>query len=127
MAVKVESTQCEHPRLMYETKVLQELKGCKFIVKLLGHGRMKSVGANFMITEFLGPTLEDIFDICGRKFSLKTTCMVWLQMLHLMKGLHERGYLHRDIKPDNFLLGYQDKSKSIFAVDFGLAKKYIDP
>lgn len=83
---------------------------------------MKSVGVNYMITEFLGPTLEDIFDICGRKFSLKSTCMVWLQMIQLMKALHERGYVHRDVKPDNFLFGYQSKSKTIFAVDFGLAK-----
>ena len=42
---------------------------------------MKSVGVNYMITEFLGPTLEDIFDICGRQFSLKTTCMVFMRML----------------------------------------------
>jgi serine/threonine protein kinase len=41
-----------------------------------------------------------------------------------MRTLHERGYLHRDIKPDNFLFGYGKKSSTLFVVDFGLAKKY---
>lgn len=77
-----------------------------------------------MITEFLGPTLEDIFDICGRQFSLKTTCMVFMQLIQIMKSLHSRDYIHRDIKPDNFLFGYGARSNLIFAVDFGLAKKY---
>lgn len=77
-----------------------------------------------MVTEFLGPTLEDIFDICGRQFSLKTTCMIFMQMIQLMKSIHGRDFIHRDIKPDNFLFGYGNRSNQIFAVDFGLAKKY---
>ena len=103
---------------------MQQLKGCKGIARHHVYGHMKSVGMFFMITEFLGPTLEDIFDICGRQFSLKTTCMLFLQMLQLVRMLHERDYLHRDIKPDNFLFGYANKSPLLFAVDFGLAKKY---
>jgi serine/threonine protein kinase len=77
-----------------------------------------------MITEFLGPTLEDIFEICGRQFSLKTTCMLFYQMIKLIRELHERDYIHWDVKPDNFLFGYVEKSNTLFAVDFGLAKKY---
>jgi len=50
--------------------------------------------------------------------------MVFIQMLQLMRQLHERNYIHRDIKPDNFLFGYNNRSNQIFAVDFGLAKKY---
>jgi casein kinase 1 len=57
---------------------MQDLKGCKGIAKYHGYGHMKSKGMVFMITEFLGPTLEDIFDICGRQFSLKTTCMLFI-------------------------------------------------
>lgn len=106
---------------------MQQLKGCKGIARHHGYGHMKSMGMFFMITEFLGPTLEDIFDICGRQFSLKTTCMLFLQMLQLVRMLHQRDYLHRDIKPDNFLFGYASKSPQLFAVDFGLAKKYKTP
>lgn len=63
-----------------------------------------------MITEFLGPTLEDIFDICGRQFSLKTTCMLFVQMIELLRSIHEHDFIHRDIKPDNFLFGYGSRS-----------------
>lgn len=45
---------------------MQKLKGCRGIAQPKAHGRLKTVGINFMVTEFLGPTLEDIFDICGR-------------------------------------------------------------
>jgi serine/threonine protein kinase len=41
-----------------------------------------------------------------------------------MRSLHERDYIHRDIKPDNFLFGYGPRSNQVYAVDFGLAKKY---
>jgi serine/threonine protein kinase len=48
--------------------------------------------------------------------------MIFIQMIQLIRILHERKYIHRDIKPDNFLFGYADKSSTIFVVDFGLAK-----
>jgi hypothetical protein len=52
--------------LIYEAKIMQRLKGCRGIAQPKAYGRIKTVGINFMVTEFLGPTLEDIFDICGR-------------------------------------------------------------
>lgn len=45
-------------------------------------------------------------------------------MIKLIRELHERDYIHWDIKPDNFLFGYVEKSNTLFVVDFGLAKKY---
>ena len=41
--------------------------------------------------------------------------------------MHEHEYLHRDIKPENFLIGSSKKVNTIYAIDFGLAKRFIDP
>ena len=50
--------------------------------------------------------------------------MIGLEMLKLIKFIHERGVLHRDIKPDNFLTGRGHNANKIYMIDFGLAKKY---
>ena len=58
-----------------------------------------------MVMDALGPSLEELFRKCGRKFSLKTVLMLADQMIQRVEYIHSRLYLHRDIKPDDFLMG----------------------
>ncbi len=74
--------------------------------------------------ELLGSSLEDIFQNQQKKFSIKTVCMIGIQILDRLEFIHNKNIIHRDIKPDNFVLGMDNKSHIIYALDFGLSKKF---
>ena len=74
--------------------------------------------------ELLGKSLEDIFQSLEKKFTLKTVCMIGIQMLDRLEFVHSKNIIHRDIKPDNFVLGLDNKNHIIYLLDFGLSKKF---
>ena len=75
--------------------------------------------------ELMGPSLADLIQFCGNKFSLKTTIMLANQLMERFEYIHSKNFIHRDIKPDNFLMGLMNKSPTLHVVDMGLAKKYF--
>uniref|UniRef100_A0AC34QTT1 Protein kinase domain-containing protein n=1 Tax=Panagrolaimus sp. JU765 TaxID=591449 RepID=A0AC34QTT1_9BILA len=123
-ACKVESTRARHPQLLYESKVYRILKGGVGIPHVLFFGQEQD--HNFLVMDLLGPSLEDLFNFCGRKFTMKTILMLVDQMIGRIEYLHVKNFIHRDIKPDNFLMGIGRHCNKCFIIDFGLAKKYRD-
>ncbi len=79
-----------------------------------------------MAFELLGPNLEDLFNYCGRKFSLKTVLMLPDQLIPRFQYIHAKGFIHRDIKPDNLLVGDGKQGNKVHVTDIGLAKDIED-
>ena len=78
-----------------------------------------------MIFEILGPSLEDLFNYCGRVFSLKTVLMLTDQIIARLQYIHSRNVIHRDIKPENFLMGMGENGNCVYATDLGLAADFL--
>ena len=74
--------------------------------------------------ELLGNSLEDLFQKQHKQFSIKTTCMLGIQMIDRIEWVHNKLIVHRDIKPDNFVMGRGDSGHIVYLLDFGLSKKY---
>ncbi|KAF7079101.1 hypothetical protein CFC21_083397 [Triticum aestivum] len=124
VAVKIENSKTNHPQLLYEAKLYNALQGGTGIANIKWCGIDGE--ENVLVIDLLGPSLEDLFVYCGRRFSLKTVLMLADQMITRIEFLHSKGYLHRDIKPDNFLMGLGRKANQVYIIDFGLAKRYRD-
>lgn len=125
VAIKLESIKAKHPQLEYEAKVYKTLAGGVGVPFVRWYGQ--ECDYNAMVIDLLGPSLEDLFNFCNRRFSLKTVLLLADQMISRVEYIHSRNFIHRDIKPDNFLMGIGKRGNQVNVIDFGLAKKYRDP
>ena len=125
VAIKLEEVKTRHPQLLYESKLYRILQGGVGIPNIHWYGVESEYNA--MVLDLLGPSLEDLLNFCSRHLSVKTTVMLADQLISRLEFFHAKNFIHRDIKPDNFLIGLGKKANQVYIIDYGLAKKYRDP
>lgn len=80
-----------------------------------------------MVIDLLDKSLDEIFEENHKKFSISTVFQIGLQIINRLEAIHRKGFVHRDIKANNFMMGRDDKQNIVYIIDFGLAKRYRDP
>ncbi|KAN0123682.1 Aspartic peptidase domain containing protein [Lactarius tabidus] len=111
MAIKLESVKIKHPQLCARVLFVRWFRTeCDY---------------SAMVIHLLGPSLEGLFNLCNRKFSLKMVLLA-NQIISRIKYIHSCSFVHCDIKPDNFLMGIGKRGGQVNFIDFGLqvAKKH---
>uniref|UniRef100_A0A6C0LDQ2 non-specific serine/threonine protein kinase n=1 Tax=viral metagenome TaxID=1070528 RepID=A0A6C0LDQ2_9ZZZZ len=112
VVIKIETKNSN--MLKREAQIYESLKGHPGIPKIKYYGSTEEY--NFLVLPFLGNTLHSTI------FSLEQVPFLFKKMTEIIEFVHSKGFLHRDLKPDNFLYD----NNTIYLIDFGLSKQYIN-
>lgn len=124
VAIKINTPKDHSCQLQNESTIYSILSGATNIPDVYWFG---SFGKNIaMSMELLGKSIQDRFNQCNMKFSLKTVLLLADQMLSAVEYIHTRHFIHRDLKPNNFVFGTNSKSNQLYLIDFGLSRKFRD-
>jgi len=109
----------------YEWQVYKALNTCYGIPKVHNFGQ---VGDFFvMVMDILGPSLWDVWNEKNNRLSESFVASIAIEAIAILAGLHQKGYVHGDVKPENFLVGPTSeagKSRKLYLVDLGLAMRW---
>jgi serine/threonine protein kinase len=125
-AVKIEEKN-NKSRLKNEYKIYKKMKECgvTFGIPQIKH-YWESEKRCYLFMQLLGKSLDQMLNDLPGPFDLPTVLLLGIQITTLLEVIHSTGFIHRDIKPNNFLIGTGRDIDSIFIMDFGLSKKYIN-
>jgi casein kinase 1 epsilon len=127
VAIKIEPLDANLKLLKNESTIYNYLK--KFNFNGIPH--LKWYGLDtlnyYMVISLLGDSISSYIEKNG-KMNLDAILSIGLKMLDIIKFIHDKGLIHRDIKPDNFLFGLDANGsiniEKIYLIDFGFCKSY---
>ena len=121
VAIKTEVKSKEQKSLKMEARIYQYLANIDGFPQLKWFGATNNV--NYLVTNLLECSITTLIKEYGR-LSVKTVLLLGIQMIQRLETLHNNYLIHRDIKPDNFMINISDKTNKIYLIDFGFCKRY---
>ena len=121
VAIKVEPIENGTKLLKNESKIYTYLGVCEGIPSVKWFG--KDALNYYMVINLLGESLESL-KTRYKRFSLQLILQIGINVIHLLKTIHDKGLIHRDVKPDNFLFGLDANKNKLYIIDFGFCKVY---
>jgi serine/threonine protein kinase len=122
-AAKIEEKK-KNSRLKEEYNIYKKLKrkgvvnGIPDIIKFIETDKQQII-----IMELLGKSLDILLEDNNGKLNLASVLKLGINIVTLLEKIHNAGFIHRDIKPNNFLIGVDNPD--VYIMDFGLSKQYI--
>ena len=122
VAVKIARDAHKCSMLQHEQEVLEGLQGVPNVARYIELG--KDASCSYLVMTLLGENISELRRLTPtRRFSLRTTALLGLQLVEGIRRMHESGYVHRDIKPSNCCIGLL-RDTDCFLCDFGLARRW---
>ena len=119
VAIKLEKGNM-YSQLENEIEVYKSIGNTKGFAKLIDFGL--SSDARFLVLSLLGPNLDSYVTKNRKSLTYEAVLELAIQCLCRVKALHDHSFIHRDLKPRQFLL---DQVSSVSLIDFGLSRKYF--
>eukprot|EP01018_Ginkgo_biloba_P039928 Gb_06673 [translate_table: standard] len=110
----------------YEWQVYNTLSGCHGLPRVHHKGRQGDY--YILVMDMLGPSLWDVWNTAGQAMSTEMVACIAVEAISILEKLHMKGFVHGDVKPENFLLGQAGTpdEKKLYLVDLGLASRWKD-
>ena len=118
--LKLESVHTDYPQLAFEYEFLRYLNENVGIPKFYYFGT--EADYRLLAVQYFENSLQNLFEKCKYKFSLKTVLMLADQLLLRIEFVHKCSFVHRDVKPENFMFG---DDNIVYSIDYGFFKSYI--
>ena len=123
VAIKLLDVDNNNIEFIYEEeKILKEFSKIEGFTKLFSSGKIEN--RYYFTMSLLGYNLESLKIKCGGTFEIKTVLYLGEMFIDRIQKMHEKNFIHRDIKPENFTIGFNQDYKTIYLIDFGLAKSF---
>ncbi|KRY49534.1 Dipeptidyl peptidase family member 6 [Trichinella britovi] len=127
-AMKVELTAQRNHTLKNELMILRKLRNAnvRHICKIFTYGRVTEY--SYIIMSLVGPNIRYLLKTTNANgaFNLRTVLHVGVLSLEALQDMHSAGYLHRDVKPENFAIGNEPNSRQLFILDFGMSRQFVN-
>ncbi|PFH53958.1 hypothetical protein AMATHDRAFT_53663 [Amanita thiersii Skay4041] len=126
VALKVQRRDHECPTNQYERYLYPLLQGGKGMPSLWGSGETEKW--SYLAIDLLGSSLDRLYKSNGKEtMDLRSVCCIAMQLISRLEHMHNKGVLHRDIQLGNCAIGLPPNEKTLYMIDFGFGKRYIDP